>query len=117
MNRILEIRTMNLKPGTGAEFLRLYREALPLQMQPRWEVDVITYGPSLDRSDAVYSVRAYESLEQREQSQEIFYNSPEWRQGPREGLVSKIESYVDTVLELPDEIIESMRTIPKTDPT
>lgn len=72
MKRIVEIRTMSLKPGTRTEFLRLYREALPLQMQKRWRVEPVAYGPSLDRPDVVYSIRAYESLEQREQSQEAF---------------------------------------------
>jgi hypothetical protein len=111
MNRILEIRTMTLKPGTGAEFLRLFQEALPLQMQKRWGVDVITYGLSLDRPDVMFSVRAYDSLEHREQSQETFYSSPEWRQGPREGLVSRIESYVDAVLELSNEAIDALRKV------
>jgi hypothetical protein len=112
MKRILEIRTMSLKPGSGPEFHRLFREALPLQMQPRWGVDVVTYGSSLDNPDVFYSIRAYESLEQRGQSQDVYYNSPEWRLGPREGLVSKIETYVDTVLELPEEVIEGMRKLP-----
>ena len=111
MKRILEIRTMNLKPGTRHEFLRLYREALPLQ-QKRWGVDVVAYGPSLERPDAVYSIRAYDSLTQREQSQEAFYSSPDWREGPREGLVSKIESYVDTVLELNSETIDALGNLP-----
>ncbi len=114
MKRILEIRTMNLKPGTCSEFLRVYREALPLQ-QKGWGVDVVAYGPSLERPHAVYSIRAYDSLEQREQSQEAFYASPDWREGPREGLVSRIESYVDTVLELSSQAIDGLRdpTLPQ----
>lgn len=108
MKRILEIRSYSLRPNARAEFIRLfYQEALP--MLERWKVDVVAFGQSLEREEGAYLIRAYDSLIQREQSQEAFYGSPEWREGPREGLVSKIESYVDTVLELSSEAINALR--------
>ena len=109
MKRILEIRSLSLKPGTRNEFLRLFEQALPLQRQPHWGVDVVAYGLSLDGADVAYSIRAYEDLEQRQQSQDAFYGSPEWREGPREAIIACIESYVDTVMEVSEEAIASLR--------
>jgi hypothetical protein len=94
---IVEIRTYTLKPDSGAEFNRLFvEEALP--MLQRWEVDVVAFGPSLHERDAYYLMRAYPSLEEREQSQDAFYGSDEWRNGPREAIVALIESYISVVV-------------------
>ena len=44
MNHLIEIRSLNLKPGRREEFQRLYlEEALPLLK--RWNFDVVAYGP------------------------------------------------------------------------
>ncbi len=44
--RVVEIRSYNLKAGTRDRFHALFlREALP--MLRRWKVDVVAYGPSL----------------------------------------------------------------------
>ena len=46
MNHLVEIRSLNLKPGTREEFHRLYIDkALPLLKC--WNFDVVTHGPSL----------------------------------------------------------------------
>ena len=51
MNYIIEIRSINLKPGKREEFHQLYVEqALPLLK--RWNFDVVTHGPSLRQSRA-----------------------------------------------------------------
>jgi hypothetical protein len=46
MNHFIEIRSLNLKPGTREEFHRLYiEEALP-RLQ-HWNFDVVAHGSSL----------------------------------------------------------------------
>ncbi len=94
---IVEIRTYRLKVGTGAEFHRTFvEESLP--MLQRFGVDVVAFGPSLDEPDSYYLIRAYPSLDERERSEEAFYGSDEWREGPREAIVSRIESHIAVVL-------------------
>ena len=46
INHLVEILSYNLKPGTRAEFHRLFiEEAFP--MLKRWNVDMVAYGSSL----------------------------------------------------------------------
>jgi hypothetical protein len=46
MNHMIEIRSLNLRPGSREEFDHLYVErALPLLK--RWDFDVVAHGPSL----------------------------------------------------------------------
>ena len=97
MSGIVEIRTYVLTPGAGAEFHRLVlEESLP--MLERWGVHVVAAGPSLDNPDSYYLIRAYPSLAELERSQEAFYGSDEWREGPREAIVSLIERSISVVL-------------------
>src|SRR5215207_8493298 len=97
MNHFIEIRSYNLKPGTRGEFHRLFIEdAFP--MLKRWNVDVLIAGPSLHDENSYYLIRRYDSLEHREQSENAFYGSDEWKQGPREAILALIESYTEIVL-------------------
>ena len=97
MAGIVEVRTYKLLPGSGAEFHRLVVED-SLPMLERWGVDVVAYGASLDDADLYYLIRAYPSVEELQCSQDAFYGSDEWREGPREAIVSLIESSISVVL-------------------
>jgi hypothetical protein len=109
MNRFIEIRTLNLKPSTREEFHRLYiEEALPLLQ--RWNFNVVTHGPSLHDENTYYVIRCYESLSQREQMEDAYYASDDWRQGPREAMLALIESYVDVVLEADEVTVQGLRS-------
>lgn len=95
--KIVEVRTYRLRAGSGAAFHRLVvEESLP--MLDRWGVEVVGYGPSLDDDDLYFLIRAYPSLEERERSQAALYGSDEWRLGPREAIVSRIETDISVVL-------------------
>jgi hypothetical protein len=108
MFHFVEIRSYNLKPGTRDEFHRLFlEEAFP--MLQRWKVDVVANGPSLHDDNSYYLMRRYDSLAHREASEESFYGSDEWRQGPREAIVSLIENYTDIVLELDEATVQGLR--------
>ena len=108
MNHFVEIRSYNLKHGTRDEFHRLFIEgAFP--MLKRSNVDVVAYGPSLHDKDSYYLIRRYDSLAHREQSENAFYGSDEWRQGPREAIVALIENYTEVVLELDEAAVQGLR--------
>ena len=108
MNHFIEIRSLNLKSSTGEEFHRLYiEEALPLLK--RWNFDVVTHGPSLHDENSYYVIRRFDSLAQREQSEDAYYASDDWRQGPREAILALIENYTDIVLELDEVTVEGLR--------
>lgn len=110
MSRVVEIRSYNLKPGTRDEFDRLFIEQAG-PMLGRWGVDVIGSGPSLHDENSYYLMRCYKSVEDREQSQNAFYGSDEWRQGPRDAIVECIESYTSVVVPLDDATIDGLRRI------
>jgi hypothetical protein len=108
MNKVVEIRSYNLKPGSRGEFHRLVVE-VSLPMLQRWGVDVVAFGPSPHDDSSYYLMRAYDSLEHRQSSQDAFYGSPEWRQGPREKIVSLIDSHTSIVIELDSSAVDSLR--------
>jgi hypothetical protein len=108
MNHVVEFRTLHLKPGRRAEFHRLYIErALPLLR--RWGMDVVAHGPSLQDENTYYVIRRFDSLPNREQLEDAYYGSDDWRLGPREAMLALIESYLDTVLELDDTTLQGLR--------
>ena len=108
MRSFVEIRTLNLRPGTRPEFQRLYIErSLPLLK--RWNQDVVAHGPSLHDDNTYYVIRRFDSLARRQQSEDDFYSSDDWRKGPREAILACIESYYDVVLELDASTVEGLR--------
>src|SRR5687767_6120964 len=108
MTLFVEIRSYNLKAGTRQGFHRLFVEtALP--MLKRWNVDVVRYGASLHDEDSYYLMRAYASLEDREQSQDAFYRSDEWRLGPREPIIVLIENYTSIVIAMEESTVDALR--------
>lgn len=107
--RLVEIRSYNLKPGTRDRFhQRFVRESLP--MLGRWNVEVVAYGPSLHDRDSWFLMRAYASLDDRQKSEDAFYGSDEWKQGPREATLADIDSYTTVVLQLDGEGIRVLRS-------
>ncbi len=108
MNFFVEFRSLNIKPGRRAEFHQLYLEqALP--RLKRWNFDVVAHSPSLHDENTYYVIRRYDSLPQREQMEDTYYASDDWRKGPREAMLALIESYTDIVLELDDVTVQGLR--------
>jgi hypothetical protein len=107
---ILEIRTYRLKPGTRDEFVRVMREeSLPLLRT--YGIRVLDCGPSLvdeDGHEEAYLIRAFTSLAQHAEQEDGFYSSAAWREGPREAIVSRIESYHTIVIEVPDATLAAL---------
>jgi hypothetical protein len=108
VDRIVEIRSYNLKAGTRDRFHeRFEREALP--MLRRFKVDVVAYGPSLHDRDSYFLMRSFASVEDRQRSEDAFYGSDEWRQGPREAVLADIESYTTVVVRFDDATLRGLR--------
>jgi hypothetical protein len=108
MNRLIEIRSYKLKPGSGAEFHALVaNRSVPLLAQSG--MDVVAFGQSEHDPDAYYLIRAYESLDHLRSSQDAFYASSAWRQGPREAIVALIEEDANAVLWLSSEAVNAIR--------
>ena len=81
---LCRIPLINLKTGTREQFHRLYiQELLPLLK--RWNIDVVAHGPSLHDENTYYVIRRFDSLAQREQTEDAFYGSDDWMKGPARG--------------------------------
>ncbi|WP_374562063.1 NIPSNAP family protein [Ideonella sp.] len=107
--RLIEIRAYKLKPGEAAAF----HDAVLNTVMPmlRGVMDVVAHGPSAHEIDTYYLVRAYADLADLEAQQAAFYGADAWRLGPRESIVSRIDSYLNTVLWLSPDAVEDMRRL------
>jgi hypothetical protein len=72
-------------------------------------VDVVANGPSLHDENSYYLIRRFDSLSHRQESENAFYGSDEWRKGPREQILARIESYTEIVLELDEVTVQGLR--------
>lgn len=106
--RLVEFRSYSLKPGTRAAFDRRFVEQ-SLPMLERWHIDAVAYGPSPHDDDSWFLIRSYPSLADRQQSEDAFYGSDEWRKGPREAVLADIDSYTTFVLELDEATLAGIR--------
>jgi len=78
LNHFIEVRSLNLKPGTREEFQRLYiEEALPLLQ--RWNFDLVAHSLLLHDENMFYVIRRFDSLTQREKMEDAYYGSDDWR--------------------------------------
>ncbi|EGY51540.1 NIPSNAP family protein [Neisseria shayeganii] len=108
MQKLVEIRSYRLQPGSGAEFERVVREeSAPLHAA--FGIDVIAFGLSEHDADAFYLIRAFDDLAHLHSAQQAFYASPAWREGPREAIVSRILSDADAVMWLDETAVEALR--------
>jgi ketosteroid isomerase-like protein len=106
--RVLEIRSYNLTPGKRERFHEQFvRESLPLLR--RWNVDVVAYGPSRHDRESYFLMRAFSSLEERDRIEQAFYDSPEWRNGPRASVLGAIASYTTIVIQVDDDTLSGLR--------
>lgn len=108
MQRLVEIRSYKLKPGSGAKFDDLVvTQSMPLLRA--FGTEVVAFGPSVHDEDAYYLIRAYDNLDHRRSSQETFYSSEAWRSGPRQAIVELIVSDWDIVVWLTRDAVDAMR--------
>jgi hypothetical protein len=108
--RVVEIRSYHPKPGTRDRFQQLFlEEANP--MLRRAQIDVVGYGPSIHDEDSWFLMRSFKSVDERQKREDAFYGSAEWRNGPRDAILERIESYTTVVIELDDATIDGLREV------
>jgi len=95
---ITEIRIYKLKENTAVNFITVFTEQ-SLPMMKRWKVNVVDYGFSLVDKNSFYLIRSYENLEQRKESQDAFYGSDEWVNGPEKAIMDCIETYNTSIVD------------------
>ncbi len=108
MRRLVEIRTYRLKPGGEAAFHEaMVQRGLPLVRTAG--MDVVAFGSSSEDPQGYFMIRAFASHEDRLATEEAFYSSDMWKQGPRRSIVEHIETYQDTIVWLSSEALELLR--------
>jgi len=106
--RLVEIRAYRLKPGTRDDF----HAAVTLQALPMVRahgMDVVAHGPVANDDNGYFLVRSFATLDELKTQEDGFYGSAAWREGPREALVSRLDTYVDTLLWLSPAAIDDLR--------
>ena len=110
MKKTLEIRNYRLYPNKRDEFHQLVTEqSYPLMK--KWEVDVVAFGPSHHDEDSYCLIRAYDSEQHREESQEAFYSSADWHEGPRAAILPLLEKGVAITIEMDVKAIDALRDV------
>lgn len=106
--KVVEIRTYNLKENSRDTFHQLFEQkALP--MLKKWGIKVVANGPSLHDKTTYVLMREYDSIEHMQKSEDAFYSSEEWREGPREAILVLIENYTTLVINANDDLVTQLR--------
>ncbi|HYY25435.1 MAG TPA: hypothetical protein VE689_08095 [Candidatus Udaeobacter sp.] len=64
----------------------------------KWNLDVVAYGPSLHDANGYYVIRRFKSLKDREKSEDAFYDSNDWKLGPRNAIMGLVEHFAYAVV-------------------
>ena len=94
---VFEILTLDIKPGRRGEFHKVY-EAQSVPLLKKWNFDLVAYGPSLHDANSYYVIRRFKSLEDREKSEDAFYSSDDWKQGPRAVIMGLVDHFAYAVV-------------------
>ncbi|WP_205951869.1 NIPSNAP family protein [Pantoea stewartii] len=106
--RAVELLQYGLKPGTGRDFHKIMVEkSAPLHREAG--IDIIAFGNSAHDVDAYYLIRSFDNMAHMEASQAAFYLSDEWKRGPREAIIERIQTCVKSVLILSETAINALR--------
>lgn len=107
-NKTVEILTYILKKGTGDDFHKIM-EDVSVPLHRKVGIDVVRFGNSLHDVDSYFLIRAFDSVEHLETSQDDFYKSEAWRTGPREAIIERIERSIKSVLIVNNVALDAMR--------
>jgi hypothetical protein len=56
-------------------------------------------------------IRNFASVDDRQKQEDTFYNSDEWKQGPREAIMACIDSYTTVVVQVDDATLAGLRKL------
>jgi hypothetical protein len=106
-DRVLEVRTYRIAAGKRDEFHRIFRDGV-VPMLGRHGITVVGFGPSVQDEDHYFLMRAYPSVEHRQQVLDGFYGSEEWLENYEETVMPLIESYHTVVVPAAPAAIEAL---------
>lgn len=99
-----------MRPGTAHAFHEVVSDQVVPMLKSRG-MDVVAYGVSNHEEETYFLVRSYTDREALDQEQSVFYQSSEWRKGPRAQLIDKIETYLNTLLWCSEAGVLEMRNL------
>ena len=73
-------------------------------------MDIVAFGNSEHDEDSYYLIRAYDNLGHLEESQDVFYSSDNWKNGPRAAIIGRIKVSVKSVVTLNVSVVDGLRT-------
>jgi len=95
--KVIEILTLDIKPARRDEFRKRYvTKSVPLLK--KWNFNLVAYGPSLHDANSYYVIRAFKSLEDMQVSEDAFYSSDDWKQGPRDTILELVDHFAYAVI-------------------
>ncbi|MEF3110767.1 NIPSNAP family protein [Raoultella sp. WB_B2P2-3] len=107
--KTVEFLLYTLKPGTGEDFHQIMLEqSAPCHRAAG--MDIVSFGNSVEDKDAYYLIRAYDDLTHLKTSQEAFYRSPAWREGPRQAIIDKIIVSIKSTMVLSTGAVDGLRS-------
>lgn len=107
-NKTIEILQYTLKKDSGEEFHQIMREiSVPLHIHNG--IDVVSYGNSLHDLDCYYLIRSFDNEDSMRVVLEDFYASSDWKNGPREDIITRIEASMKSVMMLSEDAVEKLR--------
>ena len=105
---LVEILLYQLKAGTGGEFFAIMQDiSVPLHRENG--IDVVWHGQSAHDPDSYGLIRAFSDMTALDADLSAFYGSDSWRSGPREAIVSRIETFTKLIVPMTLEAVEGFR--------
>ncbi|WGI20714.1 NIPSNAP family protein [Amylibacter sp. IMCC11727] len=95
---ILEIRHYTLHPNKREDFIKFFETENRKALR---DAGMLVFGPmrDLENPDKVHWMRAFPSLEQREQIKDTFYNGPVWNEQIEHKAMPMIAHFTADVVE------------------
>src|SRR5437879_7993714 len=95
--KVIEFLILDIKPGRRDEFhTRYVTKSVPLLK--KWNFDLVAYGPSLHDANSYYVIRRFRNLEDGEKSEGAFYDSDDWKSGPRNAIMGLVDHFAYAVV-------------------
>lgn len=104
---VLEIRSYVLHPGARAGFHDLFHNKV-MPMLADQGIRVVRYGASEHDEVSYVLMRAFDSVDHRDEQEDRFYGSALWREGYRDEVLAMIASYQEVVLTLDDATVDAL---------
>lgn len=109
MTGVIEVRCYELKANAQAAFEKLFLEEVE-PLLAAWGHRIVFAGRSLHGDDTFVLIRSYDSEDHRRASQDSFYSSDDWRNGPREAMLAMIDRFTSGVLPITNDTLASWQT-------